>query len=123
EVREINALLVVTSEHLEIESNRANTSERRALEYFSRLCQATGGRDRTEQEAARLREELKLYKLQLDNAQKEILRAQDILNQVSAQKNEAEAKAARARTKERKLHEEKMVMIAHERGRHCGYKE
>jgi hypothetical protein len=123
EVREINALLVVTSERLETESNRANTSERRALEYFSRLRQATEGRDRAEQDAARLREELKLYKLQLDNAQKEIFRAQDIINQVSAQKSEAEADAARARTKARKLIEEKMVMIAHEEGRHRGYKE
>ncbi|KAJ8580590.1 hypothetical protein M405DRAFT_869363 [Rhizopogon salebrosus TDB-379] len=68
EVREINALLVVTSERLETESNRANTSERHALEYFNRLRQATEGRDRATQEAARLHEELKLYKLQLDNA-------------------------------------------------------
>jgi len=57
-----------------------------------------------------------LYKLQLDNAQKEIFRAQDIINQVSAQKSEAEADAARARTKARKLIEENMVMIAHEEG-------
>ncbi|KAG1723533.1 uncharacterized protein EDB91DRAFT_1255604 [Suillus paluster] len=123
EVREINALLVVTSERLETESNRANTSERRALEYFNRLRQATENRERAEQDSARLREELKLYKLQLENAQKEIFRAQDIINQVSAQKNEAEAEAARARTKARKLQEEKMMMIAHEEGRRRGYKE
>ncbi|KAG0694828.1 hypothetical protein DFH29DRAFT_300959 [Suillus ampliporus] len=123
EVREINALLVVTSERLETESNRANTSERRALEYFNRLRQATENRERAEQDSARLREELKLYKLQLDNAQKEIFRAQDIINQVSAQKCEAEADAARARTKARKLQEEKMMMIAHEEGRRRGYKE
>ncbi|KAJ8593272.1 hypothetical protein M405DRAFT_685735, partial [Rhizopogon salebrosus TDB-379] len=123
EVREINALLVVTSERLETESNRANAPERRALEYFNLLRQATEGRDRAEQEAARLHEELKLYKLQFDNAQKEIFRAQDIINQVSTQKNEAQAEAARARTKARKLHGERMVMIAHEEGRHCGYKE
>ncbi|KAG2339282.1 hypothetical protein BDR05DRAFT_841890, partial [Suillus weaverae] len=123
EVREINALLVVTSERLETESNRANSSERRALEYFNRLRQATENRERSEQESARLREELKLYKLQLENAQKEIFRAQDIINQVSAQKCEAEADAARARTKARKLQEEKMMMIAHEDGRRRGYKE
>ncbi|KAG1747290.1 hypothetical protein EDD22DRAFT_273326 [Suillus occidentalis] len=123
EVREINALLVVTSERLETESNRANSSERRALEYFNRLRQATENRERAEQESARLREELKLYKLQLENAQKEIFRAQDIINQVSAQKCEAEADAARARTKARKLQEEKMMMIAHEDGRRRGYKE
>lgn len=123
EVREINALLVVTSERLETESNRANSSERRALEYFNRLRQATENRERAEQDLARLREELKLYKLQLENAQKEIFRAQDIINQVSAQKCEAEADAARARTKARKLQEEKMMMIAHEDGRRRGYKE
>jgi hypothetical protein len=123
EVREINALLVVTSERLETESNRANSSERRALEYFNRLRQATENRERAEQDSARLREELKLYKLQLENAQKEIFRAQDIINQVSAQKCEAEADAARARTKARKLQEEKMMMIAHEDGRRRGYKE
>lgn len=123
EVREINALLVVTSERLETESNRANSSERRALEYFNRLRQATENRERAEQDSARLREELKLYKLQLDNAQKEIFRAQDIINQVSAQKCEAEAEAARARTKARKLQEEKMMMIAHEDGRRRGYKQ
>ncbi|KAG2140954.1 uncharacterized protein EDB93DRAFT_1161207 [Suillus bovinus] len=123
EVREINALLVVTSERLESESNRANSSERRALEYFNRLRQATENRERAEQESTRLREELKLYKLQLENAQKEIFRAQDIINQVSAQKCEAEADAARARTKARKLQEEKMMMIAHEDGRRRGYKE
>lgn len=123
EVREINALLVVTSERLETESNRANSSERRALEYFNRLRQATENRERAEQDSARLREELKLYKLQLENAQKEIFRAQDIINQVSAQKCEAEADAARARTKARKLQEEKMMMLAHEDGRRRGYKE
>ncbi|OJA15887.1 hypothetical protein AZE42_09697 [Rhizopogon vesiculosus] len=109
EAREINALLVVTSERFETESNRANTSECRALEYFSRLCQATGGQDRAEQESARLREELKL--------------GQDIINRVSAQKSEVEAEAARVRTKARKLLEEKLVMIAYEEGRHRGYKE
>lgn len=123
EVREINAALVVTSERLEGESSRANAAERRALDYFHRLRIATENRERAEQESARLQEELKLYKLQLDNAQKEIFRAQDIINQVASQRNEAEAEAARARTKARKLQEEKLVMLAREEGRRMGYKE
>ncbi|KAF8555447.1 hypothetical protein OG21DRAFT_1496293 [Imleria badia] len=73
-------------------------------------------------ELARLREELKLYKLQLDNAQKEIFRAQDIIDRVESQRNEAEAEAARARTKARKLREEMLVMLAREEGRR-GYQE
>jgi len=86
EVRGINALLVVTSERLETESNCANTFERRTLEYFSQL-------------------------------------RQDIINQVSAPKSEAEAEAARAGTKARKLIEEKMVTIAYKEGGHCRYKQ
>ncbi|KAH7890194.1 hypothetical protein F5I97DRAFT_1934898 [Phlebopus sp. FC_14] len=123
QVREVNALLVVTSDRLEAESTRANDAERRALDYFNRLRSVQESRERAEQESARLREELKLYKLQLENAQKEIFRAQDIINQVSAQRNEAEADAARARTKARKLQEEKLVMLAREEGRRQGYKE
>ncbi|KAG8217111.1 hypothetical protein J3R82DRAFT_5142 [Butyriboletus roseoflavus] len=123
ELREINAALVVTSERLEGEASRANAAERRALDYFHRLRTATESRERAEQESARLREELKLYKLQLENAQKEIFRAQDIIDQVASQRNEAEADAARARTKARKLQEEKLVMLAREEGRRMGYKE
>ncbi|OJA08253.1 hypothetical protein AZE42_02077 [Rhizopogon vesiculosus] len=62
EVREINALLVVTSERPETEFNCANSSEGRALEYFNR-------RSRSQ---SHLHKELKLYKLQLENAQKDI---------------------------------------------------
>lgn len=123
EVREVNSLLAVANDRLETETSRANAAERRALEYFSRLKSTTESKDRSDQEAARLREELKLYKLQLENAQKEIFRAQDIINQVSVQRNEAEADAARARTKARKLQEEKLVMLAREEGRREGYQE
>ena len=123
EVREVNVLLTVANERLEAETTRANAAERRALEYFSKLKATIETKDRSDQEAARLREELKLYKLQLENAQKEIFRAQDIINQVSVQRNEAEADAARARTKARKLQEEKLVMLAREEGRRQGYQE
>lgn len=123
EVREVNAYLAVANERLDAETMRANAAERRALDYFSKLKFATESKDRTEQEASRLREELKLYKLQLENAQREIFRAQDIINQVSSQRNEAEAEAARARTKARKLQEEKLVMLAREEGRRQGYRE
>ncbi|KAI6027181.1 hypothetical protein EDC04DRAFT_168880 [Pisolithus marmoratus] len=123
EIREVNSYLAVANERLDTEATRANAAERRALDYFNKLKSAIESKDRTEQEAARLREELKLYKLQLENAQREIFRAQDIINQVSSQRNEAEAEAARARTKARKLQEEKLVMLAREEGRRQGYQE
>ena len=111
------------NKRFETETSRAIAPERSALEYSSRLKSTTETKDRSDQEAARLRNELKLYKLQLENAQKEIFRAQDIINQVSALRNEAEADAARAWTKARKLQEEKLTMLAREEGRQEGYQE
>ncbi|KAF8555411.1 hypothetical protein OG21DRAFT_902635 [Imleria badia] len=116
EVRELNAALVVTNERLDAETSRANAAERRALDYFHRLRIATENCEHTEQESAGLREELKLYKLQLENAQKETVRAQDIIDQVVSERNEAEAEAARAKIKARKL-QEKLVVLAREEHR------
>lgn len=61
--------------------------------------------------------------MQLENAQQEIFKAQEIINQVAKEKNEAEEDAARARSKARQLQEEKLVMLAHEEGRRQGFKE
>jgi hypothetical protein len=61
--------------------------------------------------------------LQLENAQKEIFRAQDIIDQVASQRNEAEAEAVKARTKARRLQEVMLGMLAREEGRRMGYKE
>jgi flagellar biosynthesis/type III secretory pathway protein FliH len=66
---------------------------------------------------------LSLYKAQLENAQREIYRAQDVIDRIAQEKHDAEEDAARARTKARKLQEEKMVMMAREEGRRQGFKE
>ncbi|KAF8546064.1 hypothetical protein OG21DRAFT_1491612 [Imleria badia] len=108
-VREINAATVVTTERLEAETSRADAAERRALDYFHRLRVSTENREHAEQESMKLHEELKLCKLQLENVQKELLR-------VTAQRNEAEAKAARARTKAGKLQEEMLAVLARKDG-------
>ncbi|KAF8550394.1 hypothetical protein OG21DRAFT_1547180 [Imleria badia] len=123
EVREIKAALVVITARLEAEATRANDAERRALDYFYRLRSATENRERAEQESVKLREELKLYKLRLEDAQKEIFRAQDIIDQVDSQRNEAVAEAVRAKTNARKLQEEKRMMLVREEGRRVGYRE
>ena len=61
--------------------------------------------------------------MQLENAQREIFRAQEIINQVAKEKQDAEEEAAKARTKARKLQEEKLVMMAREEGRRQGYED
>ncbi|KAF8555406.1 hypothetical protein OG21DRAFT_902109 [Imleria badia] len=122
EVREINTATVVTTQHLEAEKTRANVAERRALH---RLRMATESRERAEQESARLREALKLCKLKLENAQTEIFQAQDVIDQVTFQRIDAEAEVGRAGTEARKLEEETrtLVMLAREEGRRMGFQE
>lgn len=68
-------------------------------------------------------QELALYKVQLQTAQREIFRAQEIINQVAEEKLEAEGEAARARTKARQLLEDKLIMLAREEGQRQGYRE
>jgi hypothetical protein len=70
-----------------------------------------------------VKEELRLYKLQLENAQKEINKAQDILQTVEEQRDDAEASAARARDTARKLNEARLVEQAREEGRRLGFEE
>lgn len=109
DVGEVNVTLAVISERLKAESTRANAAEHRALDYLHHLHTAT--------------EELKLYKLKLKEAKNQISRAQDTIDQVVAQRNEANAEVARARSLVRRLQEEKLVMLAREEGLRVGYRE
>lgn len=64
-----------------------------------------------------------MYKLQLENAQLEIHKAQDVLRVVEDQRDDAEASAARARDTARKLNEVRLVEQAREEGRRLGFEE
>lgn len=64
-----------------------------------------------------------MYKIQLENAQKEIFRAQEVISDVESQRHEAEADAARSRSTARALKEEKLVQSAREEGRRLGMQE
>lgn len=123
ESQELRSTLHDLTERLKDETQRADNAEARARELVVRFKEAHEGRMAAKQEAARLSEELRLYKLQLENAQREISRAQELLDAVEAQRNEAEEAAARARSTARKLKEEKVVQIARDQGRIEGIKE
>lgn len=108
---------------LDAETQRAQEAERRALELAARFKVVNEARLAAQQDFNRVNEELRLYKVQYDNAQREILRGQEILKDLEAQRDDAEAVAARARTEARKLREEKLVYRAREEGRAEGYQE
>jgi len=66
----MSALLVITTERLAQETARANDAERQAAEVLAVFKTTHEAKTRLEREINRVREELGLYKIQLDLAQK-----------------------------------------------------
>jgi len=121
--KKLNALLTLTSEHLDKEIRRANDAERRASEAIALARSTNEAKLIAQRDATRANEELRLYKLQYDNAQREIFKAQGLIDQIEAERQDAEAAAARARSTARKLKEQNLVIMAREEGRQLGYQE
>ncbi|THH32827.1 hypothetical protein EUX98_g1318 [Antrodiella citrinella] len=123
DIKHVRTLLVLTTERLDSETRRADQAEQRVIDTLHRLRAAHEATTASRAETARANETLQLYKLQLDYAQREIHRAQDILNQVENERAEAAAEAARARSTARRLREDNVITKAREQGRREGYQE
>jgi hypothetical protein len=119
----ISNLLLVATERLGQETNRANALDVRCAEVLSHLRTIVQERDQLRRTLAKVQEELSLYKLQLDVAQNEIFRAQKIVEGVDKARVEAEEQAAKDRTLARQLTSERAVWVAREEGRDEGFKE
>ena len=98
-----------------------NEAEERVLEIAQRFNAVNEARVQAQAEAAKLSAELGMYKLQLDNAQQEIYKAQDVLRKVEDERDDAAAEATEARDTARRYREEHMVYLAREEGRKMGY--
>ncbi|KAF8272462.1 hypothetical protein EI94DRAFT_1718097 [Lactarius quietus] len=123
ETNDLRRMFLSVTEQLKQESQRADENERRARDAIQRFKAINEARLAAQQDAARAKEELRLYKLQLEYAQQEIFKAQDILDSLEAQRHDAEASAANARSVARKLKEESLVDLAREEGRRIGLQE
>jgi hypothetical protein len=121
--KKLSSLLVLTSERLDKETRRANDAERRASEAIALARSTNEAKLIAQRDATRANEELRLYKLQYENAQREIFKAQELIDQIEAERQDAEAAAARARSTARKLKEQNLVIMAREEGRVIGYQE
>ncbi|KAJ3507343.1 hypothetical protein NLJ89_g6362 [Agrocybe chaxingu] len=115
---------------LDYERQRANDAESKLQEVTAHLKAINDARIQAMHDAAQAKEELKLvifldilkarltnttssvYKIQLETAQKEIYRAQDVIQIVDRQRYQAEQEAAKNRTKARQLNETIMVQLA-----------
>ena len=98
-----------------------NEAEARVLEIAQRFNAVNDARAQAQAEAAKLNAELGMYRLQLDNAQQEIYKAQDVLRQVEDERDDAAAEATEARDTARRYREEHIVHLAREEGRKMGY--
>ncbi|KAH9077218.1 hypothetical protein EDB83DRAFT_2514900 [Lactarius deliciosus] len=109
ETNDLRRALLSVTEQLKQESQRADENERRAREAIQRFKAINEARLSAQQDASRAKEELGLYKIQLEYAQQEIFKAQDILDSLESQRHDAEASAAKARNVARKLKEETLA--------------
>lgn len=123
DTRSLRTILAVTTDRLESETHRADEAERRVVEVLRRLRTAHEATMLAQADAARAREELTLYKYRLDDARRELDRAQEIINELEQEKLEAEAEAARARSTARRYREQQLVARAREEGRQQGFQE
>ena len=121
--RDLQQQLTFTTSQLAFEQDRADTAERKLRETVMRFKDANDGRMTAQTDGARLKEELKLYKTALEEAQKEIFKAQNILRDVEGRRREAEEETTQLRRKLRKVQEERMVEMAREEGRKQGLQE
>jgi hypothetical protein len=121
--KKLSTLLMLTSERLDKETRRANDAERRASEAITLARSANEAKLIAQRDSTRANEELRMYKLQYENAQREIFKAQELIDQIEAERQDAEAAAARARSTARKLKEQNLIIMAREEGRQVGYEE
>ncbi|KAF8872611.1 hypothetical protein CPB84DRAFT_1799127, partial [Gymnopilus junonius] len=109
-------MLAITTERLSHETIRANEAEKQAAETHEENI-------RMEKDLRRAQTELGLYKIQLDVAQKEIFKAQEIVDKLERQRAAAEEEAARSRDKVHKLSEARAVEHAMQEARWLGFEE
>ncbi|CAA7259167.1 unnamed protein product [Cyclocybe aegerita] len=108
---------------LDYERQRANDAESKLQEVTAHLKSINDARIQAMHDAAQAKEELNVYKIQLETAQKEIYRAQDVIQIVDRQRYQAEQEAAKNRTKARQLNETIMVQLARDEAYKIGLQE
>ncbi|KAG6920052.1 hypothetical protein DXG01_010120 [Tephrocybe rancida] len=115
--------LIVANKQLKGHELRAADSEQQLLALATQLKRVNDARIVAVQEAAKAKEELELYRIQLGLAHREIERAQRIIEEVDKERYDAEKAAAEARTEARKYHRDLLMIRAMDEGRKLGMQE
>ncbi|KAF9012639.1 hypothetical protein BDQ17DRAFT_1420000 [Cyathus striatus] len=123
ESKKLKKALLTAVTRFQAESQKVANLERGNRGATERFRMLNESKVAAELQASQALQELEIYKLQYENAQKEIARAQDAMRMLQQQVTDAEASAARARDKARKLKTQQVVYIAKEEGRRLGFEE
>ncbi|PFH45599.1 hypothetical protein AMATHDRAFT_51569 [Amanita thiersii Skay4041] len=118
--RLLKALRVIVR-HTNAQRARIGELERDNQEALERLRQVNQSRVEAQEGAARSNHEVQLYRIELENARRELLRGAELLRATQQQRDEAEQAAARARGKARRLRQQRLVDAAREEGRRWGF--
>ncbi|KAF8906477.1 hypothetical protein CPB84DRAFT_1844332 [Gymnopilus junonius] len=122
-LEKLQAQLQQEKRRSEIAEKRAEDAERKLDELTAHLKVINDARLEALREAGRANEELKLYRIQLDTAQREIYRAQDVIGIVDKQRLVAEKDAAKSRTRARELNERLLMESAKNEAYQLGLQE
>jgi hypothetical protein len=123
EARNLERSLAGVNAQMLSEAERASAAETRTREIGRRLRGVMDARRVAEQDTTRAQEELKLYKIQLQAAAREIEHAQSVLDAVEKDRVRAEEDAANSRDVARRIKEEHLIEMAREEGRRLGLAE
>ena len=105
------------------ESRRVTLAEQTAVETSDRLRGANHARMAAQQEAARAKAELRLYKVQFENAQEQLKRANELILQSDLDRERAEHATEKMRRQVEKYREMEITRRAREEGRMEGREE
>ncbi|KAJ3792985.1 hypothetical protein GGU11DRAFT_801408 [Lentinula aff. detonsa] len=121
EASKMRKTLYMVFSQLEAETQRAAEAEVQVKAYSDRFQQLNAEKITAERESHTLEEELTLYKIQYDLAQKEITKARDTVLTLQSELDAAEQVARKARGDARKVKEALEIWKAREEGRRQGF--
>ncbi|KAF9265651.1 hypothetical protein L218DRAFT_153497 [Marasmius fiardii PR-910] len=120
--RSISALLLLSNERLNNATNRVTSLESDREELLKRFGSLYKEKLELQNELYSTQESLRLHKFQLELAQKEIDRANELLHEFDRQRTQADSNAAKLRSQVRNLEEEKQIRKGWDEGWDLGFK-
>ncbi|KAF8624485.1 hypothetical protein AX17_007114 [Amanita inopinata Kibby_2008] len=121
EAKRLLKALRAALQRLNTQAARISELENNNQEALERLRQINQSRIEAQQEASRASQELQLYQIELENAQREVMHGSEMMTTIQKQRDDAEQAAIRARAKARRLRQQRLVDAAREEGRKWGF--